>query len=83
MNQELVKDSIKDRVHKVISEHLGVDIKILSDDKDLCHDIGADSLDCVEVGMAIEEEFHIEIPDADFDKIQTVGDIILYVRNNI
>lgn len=69
---------VKDKVLVIISEHLGVDVTEVTDDKKLADDLGADSLDAVELTMAFEEEFEIEIPDEDMEAIAswTVGQVV-------
>ena len=76
-------DNIEQRVKKIVAEQLGVneaDIKINSSFVD---DLGADSLDTVELVMALEEEFECEIPDEEAEKITTVQQAIDYVNNNL
>lgn len=70
---------IEERVKKVISEQLGVDIAKIIPEASFVEDLGADSLDTVELVMALEEECDIEIPDEDSHKMITVGDAIKYV----
>ena len=67
---------IKDRVKKIVVEHLNVDEGKVSDDASFIDDLGADSLDTVELVMAFEEEFDIEIPDDAAETIQTFGDAV-------
>jgi acyl carrier protein len=73
---------IEARVKSIIIEQLGVDPEKVTLDASLTNDLGADSLDLVELTMAIEEEFGIEIPDEEVSKLQTVGDIIRYIQIN-
>ena len=68
------------RVREIICEHLGVGEEEVTPEASFIEDLGADSLDIVELVMAMEEEFDIEIPDEDAEKIQTIGDAITYVR---
>ena len=68
-----------DRVKKIIVDQLGVDASKISEDSSFVDDLGADSLDIVELIMAFEEEFDVEIPDEDAEKIKTVGDAIKYL----
>lgn len=70
-----------ERVKKVIAEQLGVDIAKIIPEASFVEDLGADSLDTVELVMALEEACGIEIPDGDSSQILTVGDAILYVNN--
>lgn len=73
---------IAERVKKIVVEHLGVDAGKVSDEASFIDDLGADSLDTVELVMAFEEEFNVEIPDDAAEKIQTVGDAINFIREN-
>ena len=68
------------KVKSIIAEQLGVKIEEVTDTASFVDDLGADSLDTVELVMALEEEFGIEIPDEDAEKIQTVGDAIRYIN---
>ena len=70
---------VADRVKKIVVEHLGVDEAKVTDNASFIDDLGADSLDTVELVMAFEEEFGIEIPDEDAEKIRTVSDAIEYI----
>jgi len=74
--------SNEDRVKKVIMEHLGVKEDQITDDASFVDDLGADSLDTVELVMALEEEFDCEIPDEEAEKITTVGQANAYVNAN-
>lgn len=67
---------ISTRVKKIVSEHLGADLDGIKDEANFIGDLGADSLDTVELVMAFEEEFGVEIDDSEFDSIQTVGGAI-------
>lgn len=67
------------RVKKIVVEHLGVEANKVTEDTSFIDDLGADSLDIVELVMAFEEEFGIEIPDDASDKIATVEDAITYI----
>jgi|TARA_B100001939_G_C16945477_1_gene620115 acyl carrier protein len=71
--------SIEDTVHMIVNDHF--DRKNISIDMDLIDDVGADSLDSVEVIMAVEEQLDVVIPDEDVEKLRTIGDIIFYVKN--
>ncbi len=73
--------SVEDRVKSTIVNQLGVDIKNVKSNSSLIDDLGADSLDIVELVMAMEEEFGLEIPDEDAEKIKTVGDVIKYIES--
>ena len=74
--------SIEERVKKIIGEHLGVKEEDVKPEASFVEDLGADSLDTVELVMALEEEFDIEIPDEEAEKITTVQSAIDYVQNN-
>jgi acyl carrier protein len=71
-----------DRVKKIVVEHLGVDAEKVTEEASFIDDLGADSLDIVELVMAFEEEFGVEIPDDAAEKITTVKDAIDYIDNN-
>jgi acyl carrier protein len=73
---------IAGRVKKIVVEHLGVDEGKVTEGASFIDDLGADSLDTVELVMAFEEEFNIEIPDDAAEKIQTVGDAIKFIQDN-
>ena len=73
---------VADRVKKIVVEHLGVDESKVTENASFIDDLGADSLDTVELVMAFEEEFDLEIPDEDAEKITTVGDAISYIKEN-
>lgn len=74
--------SIEEKVQQIIAEQLGVDESQVTGDASFMDDLGADSLDTVELVMALEEEFDIEISDEDAEKIQTVQDAIDYIAAN-
>lgn len=71
-----------DRVKKIVVEHLGVEAEKVTEDASFIDDLGADSLDIVELVMAFEEEFNVEIPDDAAEKITTVKDAIDYIEQN-
>jgi acyl carrier protein len=71
---------LEDRIKEIIVEQLGVDPAEVIVDASFVNDLGADSLDTVELVMAFEEEFGIEIPDEEAEKIQTVGNAIEYIK---
>ena len=71
---------IAERVKKIVVEHLSVDEAKVTESASFIDDLGADSLDTVELVMAFEEEFGIEIPDEDAEQLQKVGDAIEYLR---
>jgi acyl carrier protein len=71
-----------ERVKKIVVEHLGVEQEKVTEDASFIDDLGADSLDIVELVMAFEEEFGVEIPDDAAEKITTVKDAISYIDSN-
>lgn len=73
--------SVESKVKEIIVENLGVDAEKVTRDASFVEDLGADSLDTVELVMAFEEEFDIEIPDEDAEKLTTVGEAITYLEN--
>ncbi len=73
---------MEDRVKEIIAEQLGVDGDQVTKNASFTDDLGADSLDTVELVMALEEEFDLEIPDEDAEKIVTVSDAIKYLQAN-
>ena len=74
--------SVEDKVRGIIVDQLGVDEKQVTSDAAFIDDLGADSLDTVELVMALEEEFDVEIPDEEAEKIAKVQDAINYINNN-
>lgn len=72
--------AVQDKITEIIVEQLGVKAEEVVSEASFVDDLGADSLDTVELVMALEEEFGIEIPDEDAEKIQTVGDAIRYIN---
>jgi acyl carrier protein len=73
--------SIEQRVKAIITEQLGVNPDQVTPDAKFIEDLGADSLDTVELVMALEEEFGQEIPDEEAEKLQSVGDVIKYIED--
>ena len=71
---------IAERVKKIVVEHLGVEPEKVTENASFIDDLGADSLDIVELVMAMEEKFEIEIPDEDAEKIRTVSDAVDYIE---
>jgi acyl carrier protein len=69
-----------DRIKKIIVDQLGADESKITENSSFVDDLGADSLDIVELIMAFEEEFDIEIPDEDAEKMRTVGDAVKYLN---
>jgi acyl carrier protein len=72
----------EDRVKEIIAKELEVDAKQLAPEAKFIEDLGADSLDIVELVMALEEEFGLDIPDEDADKLKTVGDALKYLQEH-
>ena len=75
--------NIEDRVRKIVAEQLGVKEEEVKAEASFVDDLGADSLDTVELVMALEEEFETEIPDEEAEKITTVQLAIDYINNNL
>ena len=73
---------IAERVKKIVVEHLGVEPEKVQDNANFIDDLGADSLDTVELVMAFEEEFNVEIPDDAAETIVTVGDAVRFLEKN-
>ncbi len=73
---------IFEKVQEKVAEQLGVDAEEVTLESSFIDDLGADSLDIVELLMALEEEFDIEIPDEEAEKLSTVGDVVDYIKNN-
>jgi acyl carrier protein len=76
----MAEKSVQDRVKEIIVEQLGVNPDQVTPEAKFIEDLGADSLDTVELVMAFEEEFGAEIPDEDAEKLQTVGDVVKYIE---
>ena len=76
-------EDIFEKVKEIIVEQLGVADTAVTLEASFIDDLGADSLDIVELVMAIEEEFDIEIPDSDAEKVVTVGDVVDYIKENV
>ena len=75
-------EEVFDKVKEIIVEQLGVAENAVTEEASFIDDLGADSLDIVELIMALEEEFDMEIPDADAEKVATVGDVVDYIKDN-
>ena len=73
---------IENKVKKIVAEHLDVDVSKVATNASFIDDLGADSLDQVELVMAFEEEFGVEIPDDAAEKIVTVSDAVSYIESN-
>lgn len=76
-------EEVFDKVKSIIVEQLGATESSITMEASFIDDLGADSLDIVELIMALEEEFDTEIPDADAEKIATVGDVVEYIREHL
>ncbi len=75
--------SVEERVKEIIAEELGVDQSEVTEEASFLNDLGADSLDTVEIVMRLEEEFDQEIPDEEAEKLDTVGKAIDYIKEKI
>ena len=71
-----------ERVQKIICEQLEIDSHLVTEDASISGDLGADSLDLVDLSMSIEEEFNLEVPDDVLDHVSTVGDIVKFIEDN-
>ena len=82
---ELIMSSeeIFEKIKNIIIEQLQVSETAVTEEASFIDDLGADSLDLVELIMALEEEFGIEIPDGDAEKVVTVGDVVSYIKENV
>ena len=76
-------EEVFEKVKGIIVEQLGASESAVTMEASFIDELGADSLDIVELVMAIEEEFDIEIPDADAEKVVTVGDVVDYIKENV
>jgi acyl carrier protein len=79
---EVLMESVADRVKKIIVDQLGVEEDLVKAEASFVDDLGADSLDTVELVMALEEEFGIEIPDEDAEKITRVKEAVDYIEKH-
>ena len=75
-----MSDDIKGKIKKIVADHLGIDEAKVTEESSFIDDLGADSLDTVELVMAFEEEFGAEISDSQAEKILTVGDAIKFIE---
>jgi acyl carrier protein len=82
IKENLKMSSVEERVKKIVAEQLGVKSEEVTNDASFVDDLGADSLDTVELVMALEEEFETEIPDEDAEKITTVQQAIDYINGH-
>ena len=76
-----MSDDISSKVKKIVADYLGIDEAKVTEESSFIDDLGADSLDTVELVMAFEEEFGSEISDSDAEKILTVGDAVKFIEN--
>lgn len=81
-HEELTMSDVAERVKKIVVEHLGVEAEKVTENASFIDDLGADSLDTVELVMAFEEEFGCEIPDDAAEHILTVGDAVKFLEKN-
>lgn len=79
----MTQEEIFEKVKEIIVEQLGVTETSVTLEASFIDDLGADSLDIVELIMALEEEFDTEIPDADAEKVVTVGDVVEYIKDHV
>ena len=78
-----MSEDISNKVKKIVADHLGIDEAKVTEESSFIDDLGADSLDTVELVMAFEEEFDIEIPDDAAETIQTFGDAVKFIKDNM
>ena len=74
-------DDVAGKVKKIVADHLGIDIAKVTEEASFIDDLGADSLDTVELVMAFEEEFGSEISDSEAEKILTIGDAVKFIES--
>lgn len=79
----MAEKSLEDKVKDIIVEQLGVNPEQVTPEARFIEDLGADSLDTVELVMAFEEEFGVEVPDEDAEKLQTVGNVLEYISERV
>ena len=72
-----------DKIKQILADTLDVNVDELSADTNIATDLGADSLDVVEILMSIEDEFEIEIPDTEIENIRTIGELVEYIETNM
>ena len=77
-----MSNDVKEKIKKIVADHLGIEEEKVTEEASFIDDLGADSLDTVELVMAFEEEFECEIPDDAAEKIQTVKDAIDFISSN-
>ena len=77
-----MSDNIESQVKEIIAAQLSVDPEIVTSDAKFIEDLGADSLDTVELVMAFEDKFSVEVPDEDAEKLKSVADVVAYINAN-
>ena len=75
-----MSDDVKGKIKKIVADHLGIEEEKVTDEASFIDDLGADSLDTVELVMAFEEEFGIEVPEEETDKLLSVGAVVSYIE---
>ena len=78
----LMSDNIESQVKEIIAAQLSVDPEKVTSDAKFIEDLGADSLDTVELVMAFEDKFSVEVPDEDAEKLKSVADVVAYIKAN-
>lgn len=78
----MTTDSVEEKIKNIISKQMGVSIEKITNESSFVNDLGADSLDTVELVMEFEDAFELDIPDEDAEKIQTVGDAVKYINEH-
>lgn len=73
---------ILEKVKKILSEQFSVEEDSINPNTNIAEDLGADSLDVVDILMSIEDEFEIEVPDEEIENMRTVGELVNYIKNN-
>ena len=76
-------ENLENKIKEIIVDKLGIEESEISDSASFTNDLGADSLDTVELIMEFEKEFNVSIPDEEAEKIQTVGDAVAYLKDNV
>ena len=76
-------DNLENKIKEIIVDKLGIEESEITDSASFTNDLGADSLDTVELIMEFEKEFNVSIPDEEAEKIQTVGDAVAYLKENV
>mgnify|MGYP001201530533 FL=1 len=76
-------ENLENKIKEIIIDKLGIEESEITDSASFTNDLGADSLDTVELIMEFEKEFNVSIPDEEAEKIQTVGDAVAYLKDNV